>query len=202
MILPSRIKSWVWTGHGDANGPLGNLVELRERPLPELRKGQVLIRVDGAPINPSDEMFIRGLYGTQPKPGMVPGLEGCGTVVAANAGAYGWWLKGRRVCFGGLEGDGSWSEFSAVDAFSCIPISKQLSVPEAASLIVNPMSAIGLLDRVRRERASAFVVNAAGSALGRHLLALTKSLVANISAWFAAMKPQPNSGLQVPSMFL
>lgn len=49
-------------------------------PTPELQKGEFLIRVEAAPINPSDAFFIKGLYAQLPLP-VIPGWEGSGVVV-------------------------------------------------------------------------------------------------------------------------
>src|SRR5262245_37480913 len=48
--------------------------------------GEVLVRFFASPINPSDLMFIRGLYGFKKPLPAVPGFEGSGTVVEAGAG--------------------------------------------------------------------------------------------------------------------
>ena len=174
MKLPTTTLAWTHTGVTGRDAKLADLLRLEEKKLPKLGLGMALIQVEGSPVNPSDVMYIRGLYGMQPKVGEVPGFEGCGTVLAANAGPYGWWLKGRRVSFGSQEGHGAWTQFAVVPVFSAIPIRKDLPVPCAATLIVNPMTAIGLIARAKRHKTGAVVVNAAGSTLGRYLLALAK----------------------------
>ncbi|HBJ33268.1 MAG TPA: hypothetical protein DDZ51_00605 [Planctomycetaceae bacterium] len=180
MKLPESTLACVYQGseHADATSisrqSFGDLLRIEQRRLPELGLGKVLLRVESAPVNPSDELYIRGMYGVKPKAGDVPGFEGCGTVVAANCGPYGWWLKGQRVSFGNQDGNGSWAQYVVVSAFSCIPISRQLPIEVAATLIVNPMTAIGLLERARRHGTRAVVFNAAGSALGRLLIPLAK----------------------------
>jgi threonine dehydrogenase-like Zn-dependent dehydrogenase len=45
-------------------------------PVPRPGPGEVLVRVFASPINPSDLMFIRGLYGFKKPPPAVPGFEG------------------------------------------------------------------------------------------------------------------------------
>lgn len=188
MTLPSSTLAWTYHGPDPQDQSASHLIQdklsapdkiqqllsLQQKPLPKLGIGMALVRVEGSPVNPSDTLFIRGKYGIKPKLGDVPGFEGCGTVIAANAGPYGWWLKGRRVSFGGQDGNGAWAQYVVVSAFSCIPVSRHLPIDAAASLIVNPMTAIGLMAKVRRYRSPAVVVNAANSALGRYLIALSK----------------------------
>jgi hypothetical protein len=68
-----------------------------EMPVPRPGPGEVLVRVFASPINPSDLMFIRGLYGFKKPLPAVPGFEGSGTVVEAGAGMMPRFLIGRRV---------------------------------------------------------------------------------------------------------
>jgi NADPH:quinone reductase-like Zn-dependent oxidoreductase len=55
-------------------------VSLVELPVPRPGPGQVLVHVAASPINPSDQMFLRGLYGFKKPLPAVPGFEGSGTV--------------------------------------------------------------------------------------------------------------------------
>lgn len=48
-----------------------------------------------ASINPSDLMFMRGLYGIKKKLPIVPGFEGSGNVVSSGGGFYASYLKGK-----------------------------------------------------------------------------------------------------------
>jgi hypothetical protein len=57
-----------------------------EMPTPRPGPGEVLVRVFASPINPSDLMFIQGLYGFQKPLPAIPGFEGSGTVVQAGTG--------------------------------------------------------------------------------------------------------------------
>lgn len=62
-------------------------------------KGQVLIKVECVPINPSDTYQLAGMYnGTYTYP-LVPGGEGSGTVISSGGGFYAWTLIGKRVAF-------------------------------------------------------------------------------------------------------
>ena len=174
MELPNSTLAWVCNGSKDYNRPIPELLQLKKVPLPKVKLGYALIQVDAAPINPSDVMFIRNQYGVLSKEGDIPGFEGCGTVLAANAGPYGWWLKGMRVSFGGQDGQGSWAQYAVVPVFSCIPVSSKLPVETAGTLIVNPMTAMGLIKKARKHRAKAMVINAAGSSLGKLIVSLAR----------------------------
>lgn len=62
---------------------------IKQVPIPTPGPGEVLIRIEAAPINPSDLYFIRGLYGTKPQLPTVPGFEGSGIVVQNGGGIIG-----------------------------------------------------------------------------------------------------------------
>ena len=58
----------------------GKGVQIDTIPTPELKKGEFLIRVEAAPINPSDAHFAKGHFIQIPLP-VIPGWEGSGVVV-------------------------------------------------------------------------------------------------------------------------
>jgi hypothetical protein len=60
---------------------------------PQPGAGQVLVRIEAAPCNPSDLVFMQGLYGVKKALPAVPGWEGAGTVVASGGGMMGNWPK-------------------------------------------------------------------------------------------------------------
>ncbi|WP_333830254.1 zinc-binding dehydrogenase [Pararhodobacter sp.] len=164
---------------GYASGPvpqmpdsLAPFLEYRKITLPAPGPGQVLIEVIMAPINPSDLFFIQGGYGQPRVQGAAAGFEGVGRVISGNgpqAGA----LLGKRVSFLGT-GSGSWAGHAVSDAALCLPLRDDLRDEDAAALIVNPLTAVALLERVREGRGKGFVLNAAGSQLGRLILGLAR----------------------------
>lgn len=149
-------------------------LQVVDKPLPKLTAGQVLVKVAAAPINPSDLMFVRGLYGVKKPLPAVPGFEGCGTVVVAGSIA-GQLLVGRRVaCVAPTQGDGTWAEYVAVSLPSCLPLRAHISDEQGASHFVNPFTAWSLMERATREGHKALAQTAASGALGRMLLKLSQ----------------------------
>jgi len=59
----------------------------------------VLIKVERSAINPSDIMFMRGLYNIPHKYPYTPGWEGSGTVVEVGPGLLSAYFKDKRVAF-------------------------------------------------------------------------------------------------------
>ena len=151
-----------------AYGDRGNCLACEEIDTPKPKRGQVLVKVAAAPINPSDLAFVDGNYGIRKVLPTVPGFEGAGVVVAANAGLYGRWLVGQRVaCIAPEDGPGTWAEYAACNVGACVPLGRNTSMEFGASLIVNPVTAISLLERARQYGSRAVVQTAAASALGR-----------------------------------
>lgn len=147
-------------------------LEHTEVALPALAAGQVLIKVTLSPVNPSDLFFIQGGYGQPRVQGQAAGFEGAGRIIAAN-GPQAEALIGRRVAFLGT-GTGAWTRHAISDAALCIPLDDAVSDSDGAALIVNPLTAVALIERVKAAKSGAFIVNAAGSQLGRLMLGLAR----------------------------
>ncbi len=131
----------------------------------------MLVKIEATPCNPSDLLLLQGKYGALKKLPTVPGWEGAGTVVASGGGWLAGWLNNKRVACGGQgDRDGTWAEYFLANATECIPLKRGLRMDAAASLIINPLTAIGLLDTARRGGHSAAVHTAGASQLGRMLL--------------------------------
>ena len=150
-------------------------VVVAELPMPHPGPGRVLVRVAASPINPSDLMFIRGLYGFKKPLPAVPGFEGSGTVVEAGGGILAWFLKGRRVACHAADPNiagGMWAEYVVTSARSCVPLNRHVELEQGATLLVNPLTAWALMDEARSGRHQAVVQTAAASALGRMVVRL------------------------------
>lgn len=139
-------------------------VEPAKMPVPEPGPSQVLIKVRRASINPSDVMFVKGLYGQPRHKGQPAGFEGVGEVVAAGADGQG--LMGQRVAFAtGRTNWGSWAEYALAEAGACIPLIDTVGDEDGAAMIVNPLTALAMFDIVREEGQKSFILSAAASQL-------------------------------------
>lgn len=146
-----------------------------DRPVPTPKTGQVLVRVEAAPCNPSDLLFLQGKYGVLRTPPSTPGWEGTGTVVASGGGVIGWWMNGKRVaCAVQGDHDGTWAEYCIANVKDCIPLRRQVKFTQAASLIINPLTAIGLVETAQREGHRAAIATAAASQVGKMLLPVAR----------------------------
>jgi NADPH2:quinone reductase len=169
-------------------------LSLIDVPVPEPAPDEVLIRVEAAPLNPSDlgllfgaaDMSTARRSGTDARPvvtaeipagamkamaarvdvSMAVGNEGAGVVVAAGASAEAQALLGRTVAtFGGAM----YSRHRCVKASQCLELPPGTTPAEGASCFVNPLTALGMVETMRREGHSALIHTAAASNLGQML---------------------------------
>jgi NADPH2:quinone reductase len=174
-------------------------LSLQEVPVPVPASDQVLVRVEASPINPSDlGLLIAGadlskatVSGTPGRPvvtaplgaGALGGLsarvdkslpvgnEGAGTVVAAGPSAAAQALLGKKV---GIAGGAMYTQYRAVAASACLVLPEGASASDGASSFVNPLTALGMVETMRREGHSALVHTAAASNLGQMLVKICR----------------------------
>lgn len=155
--------------------------------------GELVVRVEAAPINPSDLGVLMGpadastlrTEGTAEHPILVAdvpsdrlaaiqgrlgqslplGNEGAGTVVSAGAGVE--HLVGRKV---GIAGGGMYATHRKIHVDTAILLPVDASAAEGASLFVNPRTALGFVETMRMDGHTALVHTAAASNLGQMLV--------------------------------
>ena len=163
-------------------------------PTPTPAADEVVVRVEATPINPSDigllfgaadlaTVTVRGsgeqTVGTARIPpaamramagrvgqSLAVGNEGAGTVVAAGSGAQAQALLGRTVA---VLGGAMYSQLRTVKVELCLPLPAGTSAADGASAFVNPLTALGMTETMRREGHGALVHTAAASNLGQML---------------------------------
>jgi NADPH:quinone reductase-like Zn-dependent oxidoreductase len=173
-------------------------LSLADVPLPSLTPGDVLVRVEAAPINPSDLGLL--LAGADVTSATVEGAsehrvvtapladgalrflaarvgkslsvgnEGAGTVVAAGSSPEAESLVGRTVA---VAGGSMYSQFRVVNASMCLVLPPGTSAEEGASSFVNPLTALGMIETMRREGHTGIVHTAGASNLGQMLVKLS-----------------------------
>ncbi|MBU1219330.1 alcohol dehydrogenase catalytic domain-containing protein [Myxococcota bacterium] len=146
---------------------------IEEVEIPQLSSNEVLIRMVYAPINPSDIVYAKGQYGIKGRIPFIPGLEGTGTVIEGNG--YGKLLVGRRVaCTAIPEKGGSFANYMVTEASRCVPLMKNLSWEDGATLLINPLTAWGLVERAIDLGADHIIVTQSSGALGHMLVRLCR----------------------------
>ena len=160
--------------------------------IPELAPDEVLIRIEASPINPSDLGLLLGpadlstarAGGTVDRPtitatippkamkglapranqSMVVGNEGAGVVVKAGSDAQK--LMGKTVA---ALGGGMYAQYRVMKGIACLPLPEGTTPAEGASCFVNPLTALSMVENMRRENHTALVHTAAASNLGQML---------------------------------
>lgn len=153
-------------GFGRYGGP--EVQEFFDRPDPVPGRGEVLIRVDVAGVNPLDHMLrsglVPGLDGGRPFP-LVLGMEAAGTVLARGEDVDG--LEVGDAVFGfALTGGGTYAETTVLSAPNTARIPAGLSATVAATLPVTGTTAVDVLDQLGLPAGATVLVNGVGGGVG------------------------------------
>jgi NADPH:quinone reductase-like Zn-dependent oxidoreductase len=153
-------------------GDPAEVLRVEDVPRPEAGAGEVLVRMRARPINPSDLLTVRGLYGSLPVPPATPGLEGMGEVAEAGEGVV-HLRPGQRVIPLGVAG--TWAEYVVAPAGRLIPVPEGVSDQTAAQFVVNPLTAwIMCVEELALRPGEWLLQTAAGSTLGRVVLQVAR----------------------------
>lgn len=169
-------------------------ISLLDVPTPEPADDEVVVRIEAAPINPSDlgllvgaaDMSTAKASGTKQAPiitAKVPdaamramgarldqslpvGNEGAGVVIKTGSSDAAKALMGKTVA---MIGGAMYAQYRTLKARDCQPLPEGTSAAEGASWFVNPLTALGMTETMRREGHKALVHTAAASNLGQML---------------------------------
>lgn len=159
------VRGLRYTTRGPPASVLCNFEEVLDEQ--SLAKDQVLVEWLASPINPSDINQIEGSYAVLPELPAIPGNEGVGRVIAGNEFDYDQLVVPR------LPGIGTWRTHSIVNRTSLFEIRKDLPLYDAATLTVNPPTAMLLL-RYLQTTPKCVVQNAGSSAVGEAVIQIAK----------------------------
>ena len=155
---------------------------------------EIVVRIQATPINPSDigllfgaadmttakasgtaeqpiitasvpERFMKGMAGRVDQ-SMPVGNEGAGVVVATGSSDAAKALLGRTVA---VLGGAMYSQYRTLPVAMSLLLPDDASAADGASCFVNPLTALGMVETMRREGHSALVHTAAASNLGQML---------------------------------
>jgi NADPH2:quinone reductase len=172
-----------------ANGELE--LSLAKVDIPELAADEILVRIEASPINPSDlglllgaadlstakasdgpvltasvpQQFMRAMAGRVDQ-SLPVGNEGAGTVVAAGSDPAAQALLGKLVA--GIGG-AMYAQHRTLKAADVLPLPPGATAADGASCFVNPLTALGMVETMRREGHTGLVHTAAASNLGQML---------------------------------
>lgn len=145
-----------------------------ERPVPELKAGEVLIKVHAAGVNRPDVFQRTGNYPVPPGASDLPGLEVAGEIVAGDLGDSGFKL-GDLVC--ALVQGGGYAEYCAAPLAQCLPVPKGLSALEAAALPENYFTVwSNVFDRGQLSGEETLLVQGGSSGIGVTAIQIARAL--------------------------
>jgi NADPH:quinone reductase-like Zn-dependent oxidoreductase len=169
-------------------------LSLAQVAIPEPGPDEVVVRVEAAPINPSDlgllvgaaDMSTAVASGTPEMPvvtarvpeagmramggrldeSMPVGNEGAGVVIKTGSSEAARALMGKTVA---MIGGAMYAQYRCLRVAECLPLPAGTTPAEGASCFVNPLTALGMTETMRREGHKALVHTAAASNLGQML---------------------------------
>src|SRR6202045_3608885 len=169
-------------------------ISLANVPIPEPSADEVVVRVEASPINPSDLGLLVGAAdvatakasGTKDAPvitakvpeagmramagrlveSMPVGNEGAGVVIKTGSSDAAKALMGKTVA---MIGGAMYAQYRTLRVNECLPLPAGITPAEGASCFVNPLTALGMTETMRREGHKALVHTAAASNLGQML---------------------------------
>ncbi|MCK1740783.1 zinc-binding dehydrogenase [Bradyrhizobium sp. 139] len=169
-------------------------ISLADVSTPEPAADEVVVRVEAAPINPSDlglligaaDMSTAKASGTKDSPvitakvpegamramagrldeSMPVGNEGAGVVIKTGSSDAAKALMGKTVA---MIGGAMYAQYRTLKVRECLPLPEGTTPAEGASCFVNPLTALGMTETMRREGHKALVHTAAASNLGQML---------------------------------
>lgn len=161
----------------DLHGEPLDVLKLRDVEPTPLKSGQARVRMLLSPINPSDLLRIRGLYGKMPSYPAVPGFEGVGIIEESNAPfskIFRGIGPGRKVVVLNQR-TGDWQEQVIMPAYRLFPVPEGVSDHDAAGYFVNPATALIMVHYELKVPEGAWLLqSAAGSSLGKMVIKLGK----------------------------
>ena len=198
MDAPRETTGLQFRSLVSANGELE--LSLAAIVIPPPGPDEVVVRIEAAPINPSDILLM--LAGADPSTmrragttgearlildippaafdvvrdriglSLGIGYEAAGTVIAAGASAAAQALAGRTVA---MFAGGMLAHHGLVKAADCLLLPEGVTPAEGAAAHVNPLTALGIVETVRREGHAALVHTAAASTVGQMLNRICRS---------------------------
>lgn len=168
-VMSPPSKAIVYEHHG----PPDAVTRVIELPPVEVKENDVCVKMLAAPINPSDINRIEGVYPVRPQVPAVGGYEGVGEVHSVGSAVKGL-LPGDWV-IPSPPSSGTWQTYLVKDQSVWHKISKDSPMEYAATITVNPLTALRMLeDFITLNSGDAIVQNGATSIVGQCIIQLAR----------------------------
>jgi NADPH:quinone reductase-like Zn-dependent oxidoreductase len=157
-----------------AHGEPSDVIKLKTVAEPVLGQEEVLVSMEAAPLNPSDFLLVRGMYGVRPALPSPVGAEGVGRVTKTGSKVDGS-LPGKRVMIVPSYEQGTWAEQVVVPVRNIVPLSGDADPLQLSMLGINPVTAYLLLSQyVSLMPGDWLGQTAANSAMGQYIIKFAK----------------------------
>ena len=157
-----------------AHGEPSDVIELNAVHEPAFGQEDVLISMEAAPLNPSDFLFVGGMYGVQPAFPSPVGAEGVGRITQTGS-KVDHALQGKRVLILPTYEQGTWADQVVVPVRNIVPMSDEADPLQLSMIGINPATAYLLLNRYVSLMPGDWIgQTAANSAMGQYILKLAK----------------------------
>jgi NADPH:quinone reductase-like Zn-dependent oxidoreductase len=157
-----------------AHGEPSDVIELNTVSEPALGQEDVLISMEAAPVNPSDFLFVRGIYGVRAAFPSSVGAEGAGRVTKIGSKVDSA-LQGKRVLILPTYEQGTWADEVVVQVGNIVPVSDEADPLQLSMIGINPATAYLLLNRYVSLMPGDWIgQTAANAAMGQYIIALAK----------------------------
>jgi NADPH:quinone reductase-like Zn-dependent oxidoreductase len=157
-----------------AHGEPSDVIELNTVSEPALGPEEVLISMEAAPLNPSDFLFVRGMYGVRPAFPSSVGAEGVGRVAKIGS-KVDVALRGKRVLIIPTYEQGTWADQVVAPVRNLVPMSDEADPLQLSMIGINPVTAYLLLNRYVALMPGDWIgQTAANAAMGQYIIALAK----------------------------
>jgi len=157
-----------------AHGEPSDVIKLNTVAEPALGQEDVLVSMEAAPINPSDFLFVRGLYGVRPAFPSPVGAEGVGRVAKIGS-KVDVALQGKRVLIIPTYEQGTWADQVVAPVRNIVPMDDEADPLQLSMIGINPVTAYLLLNRYVSLMPGDWIgQTAANSAMGQYIIALAR----------------------------
>lgn len=168
--MRETIKVVVYERHGNP----ADVLQIKTEPWPKAERGEAVVELRAAPINPADLNAIEGKYPGRREVPAVPGFEGAGVIVDLGSDTKNLSPDDLVILPHNI---GTWRDAVVVKADELVVVPAGIKPIHAATLKINPLTAWRLLHGyVELKPGDWLIQNAANSAAGRAVIEIAHEL--------------------------
>ncbi len=172
------MKAIVREGRGK---DLSNM-KVRELPEPKPQKGQVIVKMAAARINPADLSLMKGMPGLKFTSPQIGGIDGAGTILESGDGTSPWKAGDKVFVYRKFSDIGTWAEKISIPSDWIAKIPESMELRSAGSISLNLTTAYDCLQELQPETGEKILIHGAGGGVGFMAILLSKAMGLRIFA--------------------